>query len=244
MEQLGFTDSIFINLETASTPQHIAFLGIYDQSGAKDIVRFKDVLANFERRLHALPHFRTRLVQVPARFDRPYWIVDDEFDVEYHIRHLALPSPGDWRQLCIQVARLHSRSMDMNRTMWECYVIEGLDHVEGCAPGSFAVYLKVHHALVDGDLGQQIMTAIHDKEPYPPAPEYPDDEAASKEADAFKAPILGGSELVARAPGQSHAPPGSQYPKRGQTYPEARKHCSADGKERVASAKPGAEDPV
>jgi diacylglycerol O-acyltransferase len=126
---------------TARTPQHAAFLGIYDPSSAKgDIVRFKHVLANFERRLHARPHFHTRLVQVPVA----------------------------WRQLCIQVARLHSRSMDMNHPMWECYVIEGLDPVEGCAAGSFAVHLKVHHALVDGDLGQQIMTAIHNMEPYPP----------------------------------------------------------------------------
>ena len=110
MEQLGYTDAIFINLETERTPQHIGFMGIYDPSTARDgVVRFKDVIKNFEGRMHSLPNFRTRLVQVPGRLDRPYWVVDDAFDVEYHIRHIALPQPGDWRQLCIQVARISSR---------------------------------------------------------------------------------------------------------------------------------------
>ena len=93
MKQLGYTDAIFVSLETKETPQHIAFMGVYDPSTAPGgVVRFKDVLANFEQRLNALPTFRTRLVEVPGRLDRPYWVVDDSFDVEYHVRHLALPS--------------------------------------------------------------------------------------------------------------------------------------------------------
>mgnify|MGYP003572004696 CR=1 FL=1 len=200
MKQMGYTDSIFISLETPTTPHHIAFMGIYDPSTAEGgKVRFKEVLANFEQRLQALPIFRTRVVQVPGWVDRPYWVQDDSFDVEYHIRHIALPQPGDWRQLCIQVARLHARGLDMKRPLWECTVIEGLHGIEGLPSGSFAIYVKLHHAIVDGDLGQHVMGVLHDLEPKPAAavPRSTSVEVAiTKE---FDGPRLGNVELLARA---------------------------------------------
>ena len=168
MKQLGILDSAFINLEQANTPQHVGGLGIYDPSTAPGkFVRFKDVIANFEQRLNRLPLFRTRLVEVPGGIDRPYWVKDANFDVEFHIRHIALPQPGDWRQLCIQVARLHARPLDMSRPLWECYVIEGLDNIANLPEGSFAVYTKMHHSLVDGAGGTSFMAALHDLEPDP-----------------------------------------------------------------------------
>jgi diacylglycerol O-acyltransferase len=200
MKQLGYTDSIFVSLETKETPQHIAFMGVYDPSTAPGgVVRFKDVMANFERRLNALPTFRTRLVEVPGRLDRPYWVVDDSFDVEYHVRHLALPQPGDWRQLCIQIARMHARPLDMKRPLWECNVIEGLNGVEGCPPGSFAVYVKIHHSMVDGDLGQRVLAVLHDMEPNPPPVEEESEQATADAAEEFKQPRLGDTELISRA---------------------------------------------
>jgi WS/DGAT/MGAT family acyltransferase len=175
-------------------------MGIYDPSTAEGgVVRFKDVLKNFESRLHALPLFRTRVVKVPGGLDRPYWVQDDSFDVEYHIRHIALPKPGDWRQLCIQVARLHARGLDMDRPLWECIVIEGLNNIEGCPPGSFAVYIKVHHAVVDGDLGQHIMGVLHDLEPNPTEPRAPSPEINVAITKEFEEPRLGNTELLTRA---------------------------------------------
>ncbi len=168
MKQLGVLDSAFINLEQRNTPQHVGGLGIYDPSTAPDgFVRFKDVIANFEQRLRQLPLFRTRLVEVPGGVDRPYWVKDANFDVEFHLRHIALPEPGDWRQLCIQVARLHSRPLDMSRPLWEAYIIEGLDNIPQLPEGSFAVYTKMHHSLVDGAGGASFMAALHDLEPDP-----------------------------------------------------------------------------
>ncbi|MEM8660568.1 MAG: wax ester/triacylglycerol synthase family O-acyltransferase [Pseudomonadota bacterium] len=168
MKQLGILDSAFINLEQTNTPQHIGGLGIYDPSTAPGgFVRFKDVIANFERRLSRLPLFRTRLVEVPGGIDRPYWIKDAHFDVEFHLRHIALPEPGDWRQLCILVARLHSRPLDMARPLWEAYIIEGLDKIPNLPPGCFAVYTKMHHSLVDGAGGSTFIAALHDLEPVP-----------------------------------------------------------------------------
>ncbi|HCD54933.1 MAG TPA: wax ester/triacylglycerol synthase family O-acyltransferase, partial [Halieaceae bacterium] len=166
MKQLGILDAAFINLERGSTPQHIASLGIYDPytaPGGK--VRFKQLIATFERRLDNQPLFRTRLVQVPGGLDRPYWVKDERFDVEFHLRHIALPNPGDWRQLCIQVARLHSRPLDMSKPLWEAYIIEGLDRIPGLPKGSFAIMVKIHHSLVDGMGGNSIAALIHDLVP-------------------------------------------------------------------------------
>jgi WS/DGAT/MGAT family acyltransferase len=163
MKQLGILDSAFVNLEQTNTPQHIGGIGIYDPSSAiGGFVRFKDVIASFERRLGNLPLFRTRLVEVPGGLDRPYWVKDANFDVEFHLRHIALPEPGDWRQLCIQTARLHSRPLDMSRPLWEAYIIEGLDNIPNLPKGCFAVYTKMHHSLVDGAGGSSFMAALHD----------------------------------------------------------------------------------
>lgn len=168
MKQLGVLDSAFINLEQPNTPQHIGGLGIYDPSTAPGgFVRFKQVISSFERRLATMPLFRTRLVEVPGGLDKPYWVRDENFDVEFHLRHIALPQPGDWRQLCIQAARLHARPLDMTRPLWEVYIIEGLDKIPNIPQGSFAVYTKIHHSLVDGAGSQGFMAALHDLEPVP-----------------------------------------------------------------------------
>jgi WS/DGAT/MGAT family acyltransferase len=168
VRQLGTLDSAFINLEQANTPQHIGGFGIYDPSTAKGgSVRFKDVISNYEARLKRMPIFRTRLVEVPLGLDKPYWVIDEHFDVEFHLRHISLPAPGDWRQLCILIARLHARPLDMKRPLWECYIIEGLDAIEGLPEGAFAVYTKMHHAMVDGSGSDSFMSALHDLEPVP-----------------------------------------------------------------------------
>ncbi len=176
MKQLGVLDSAFINLEHPNTPQHIGGLGIYDQSTAPGgTVRFKEVIASFERKLKKLPLFRTRMVQVPGGYDRPYWIRDDKFDMEFHLRHIALPKPGDWRQLCILIARLHARPLDMSRPLWEAYIIEGLDNIPHLPKNCFAVYTKMHHSLVDGAGGSSFMAALHDLEPIPSSNDEGDD---------------------------------------------------------------------
>ena len=166
MKQLGILDSAFINLEHKNVPQHIGSFGIYDQSTAPDgKVRFKSVIDHFQHQIKKIPLFRTRLIQSPGRFARPYWIVDKDFDVEFHLRHIAVSYPGDWRQLCILIARLHSRPIDMSRPLWETYVIEGLDKIEGLPEGCFVIYTKIHHSIVDGGGADEFMAAIHDLEP-------------------------------------------------------------------------------
>ena len=166
MEQLSSIDTTFINNESPDTPMHISSISVYDPSTAPEgKVRFKEIIERYEDAIYETPMLRRRLVEVPGNIDFPYWIEDPSFDIEFHVRHIALPQPGDWRQFYIQVARLHSRGIDMQRPLWEVYVIEGLNNLEGIPAGSFAVMQKLHHAAVDGDAVQRIFMALHDFEP-------------------------------------------------------------------------------
>ena len=176
MQQLSAQDASFVYLETPHTPMHIGSVGIYDPSTAPGgFVRFKDILRFIGERLGGARSFRQRLVRVPFDLDHPYWIEDPEFDLEFHVRHIALPKPGDWRQLCIQVARLHARPMDLTKPLWEFTVVEGLDNIEGLPPGCFALVSKVHHAAIDGMSGVEMSAAVHDLDASMTAPEKSDD---------------------------------------------------------------------
>ena len=166
MQQISGLDATFLFTETSNAPMHIGSVGIFDPSTAPDgIVRFKRIIQTAMERAHLAPYLRQRLVEVPFNADFPYWVRDESFDPEFHIRHIALPKPGDWRQLCIQVARLQSRALDRSRPLWELYVIEGLDNVEGIPPGCFALVTKLHHAAIDGVGSQAIATAMCDATP-------------------------------------------------------------------------------
>jgi WS/DGAT/MGAT family acyltransferase len=187
MKQLTGHDASFLYLETPNAPMSGGSLNIYDPSTAPGgRVTFKGILRHFESRLHLAKSFREKLAYVPFGLDHPWWVEDKDFDLEYHVRHIALPQPGDWRQLCIQAARILSRPLDMSRPLWEVYVIEGLDNVAAVPPGSFALLSLGHHASMDGVSGMEMITAIHDlaadTEPPPPVePWRPDPEPSAQE---------------------------------------------------------------
>ena len=175
MRQLQGMDASFVALETRNSPMHIGSILIYNPETAPGgFVRYKDILRFFQSRLQLSKTVRQRLVKVPFDLDYPYWIEDKEFDLEYHVRHVALPKPGDWRQLCIQAARIFARPLDLTRPPWEFTVIEGLDNVPGVAPGSFAMVSKVHHSAIDGMSGMDLMQALHTLDPNTPPPNEPD----------------------------------------------------------------------
>jgi WS/DGAT/MGAT family acyltransferase len=172
---MGGQDASFIYNEAPRMPMHIAGLAIYDPSTAKGgTVTFKGILDHIRSRMALVPSYRERMVRVPFDLDHPWWLVDPDFDVEFHVRHIALPQPGDWRQLCIQAARLHARELDLDRPLWEMYVIEGLNHVEGVPPGSFAILTKTHHAAIDGVSGAELTAVINDLTPDAEPPVVPD----------------------------------------------------------------------
>ncbi|MEO6091822.1 MAG: wax ester/triacylglycerol synthase family O-acyltransferase [Novosphingobium sp.] len=174
MQQLGPQDAMYVYLETPTTPLQIGWLNVYDPATAPGgKVRFKAILDHVAQRLHTVPCFHQRLVRVPGDMDHPYWVEDEAFDLENHVHHVALPKPGDWRQLCILAARLFARPLDFSRPLWEFHVIEGLDSVEGFPKGSFALLAKIHHAAVDGVSGVEVTTHLHTTEPFAPPPSPP-----------------------------------------------------------------------
>ena len=172
MQQLTGMDASFLYAETPNAHMAGAGLAIYDPSTAPGgTVTFDDVLTFIRQRLHLARVFRQRLAVVPFGLDHPYWIEDPDFDLEFHVREIALPRPGSWRQLCVQTARLLERPLDLSRPLWETYVIQGLDEVEDVPPGSFAVVSKTHHAAIDGMSGIELMNALHERSPDEPPPE-------------------------------------------------------------------------
>ncbi len=168
MRQLTGHDAGFLYSDTTHSNANVTLLHIHDQSTADGgVVRFKSILAHVERRLHRAPLFRQRLLQVPLGLDHPYWVDDENFDLEYHVRHIALPKPGDWRQFCIQASRIHARALDADRPLWELYVIEGLDSFLDLPVGSFALMLKTHLAAVDMNMLGELSALLYDTSPRP-----------------------------------------------------------------------------
>jgi diacylglycerol O-acyltransferase len=164
MDQLNPQDAQFLYFQSEDNLTHLTTISILDQStvpGGK-VVRFKDVLEHIDSRLHMSPLFTRRLVHVPLELDFPYWVDDENFDLEYHVRHVRVPEPGDWRQFCIQMARYHSRTLDMSKPLWEMVVIEGLDNIDWLPEGSYAIATKIHHAAGDGKAIMDFFSALAD----------------------------------------------------------------------------------
>ena len=170
MQQLDAHDAAFLYAETDNANANVTLIQIYDQTTAPGgRVRFKSLLAHIGGRLHLVPRLRQRLVHVPFELDHPYWVEDEQFDLEYHVRHIALPKPGDWRQFCIQASRIHARALDLQRPLWEIYVIEGLDGLLNLPAGSFALLVKMHHAAIDLEHSDELLDLLHDATPTPRA---------------------------------------------------------------------------
>src|SRR3984885_1038800 len=159
MQQLTGLDASFLALETATTTGHVGGVCILDPSVAPrplTLARLTEVLGE---RLPLVPVLRRRLLNVPLGLDQPYWVDDPDFDIEYHVRELALPRPGSDAQLAEQVSRLHARPLDRSRPLWEVYLITGL------AKKRAAVYTKIHHAAIDGASGAELLAVLLDLTP-------------------------------------------------------------------------------
>ncbi|MBF8193363.1 wax ester/triacylglycerol synthase family O-acyltransferase [Nonomuraea sp. K274] len=159
MPQLTALDAQFLHFETATNIANIAGLAILEG----DLNR-ADLQAMLERRLPYVPALRRKLAPVPFGLDHPYWEQEDDLDLDYHVREIGLPPPGDDRQLADQVSRLHARRLDRGRPLWEIYLLHGL------AGGRMGLYTKIHHAAVDGIGGADVLAALLDTTPEPAPP--------------------------------------------------------------------------
>jgi WS/DGAT/MGAT family acyltransferase len=160
MRQLTSLDASFLALESSNQTGHVAGLTILDPSTTKSgELTFEDIRNLMEERLPLLPPLRWRLVEVPFGLDYPYWLDDPEFDLDFHVRELALPPGGAKEKLAEQVARIVSRPLDRARPLWELYLIHGLEN------GHKALLTKIHHSMVDGLSGAEIMGVLFDLQP-------------------------------------------------------------------------------
>jgi WS/DGAT/MGAT family acyltransferase len=160
MRQLTSLDTQFLALETSRQSGHVAGLAILDPSTAPGgKLELADIEYLIAERLPLLPPLRWRLAEVPFGLDYPYWVDDPDFDLAFHVRELALPAPGTDEKLAEQVARIVSRPLDRARPLWELYLIFGLEN------GMVAMLTKIHHSLVDGMSGAEIMGVLLDLTP-------------------------------------------------------------------------------
>ena len=168
MRQLTALDQQFLALEDSRHVGHVGALAVLDPSTAPEgRLTLEDLQTLIAERLPLVPPFRWRLVQVPLHLDYDYWVDDADFDLDFHVRELALPPGGTELKLAEQVARIFARPLDRSRPLWEIYLIHGLPE------GRVAVMTKIHHAVVDGMSGNEIQGALLDltpegREPPPP----------------------------------------------------------------------------
>jgi diacylglycerol O-acyltransferase len=187
MRQLTGLDAQFLALETPRQAGHVGALAVLDPSTRPDgKLELEDLQAMLAERMPLLPPFRWRLKTVPFGLDYPYWIDDPDFDLEYHVRELAIPAPATDEKIAEQVARIFSRPLDRARPLWELYLIHGLEH------GNVGLLTKIHHSAVDGMSGAEILSVLLDLSPDGREPPPPSGNGAGDREP-------GGFEMLARA---------------------------------------------
>jgi WS/DGAT/MGAT family acyltransferase len=160
VSRLSASDARFYHLENTSTPMYVGSLAILRKPRAG--LSYETLLATVERRLPQIPRYRQKVREVTLGLARPVWVDDRDFDITYHIRRSALPSPGSDAQLHDLVARLGSRPLDKTRPLWEMYLVEGL------TKNRIAIYTKSHQALVNGMTALEIGHVVADRTQKPP----------------------------------------------------------------------------
>ncbi len=188
MQQLSSFDAAFLYLESPTSHMHVGSLAIYDPATSPDGWSFEKVRRVYADRIHIVPQFRRRLVEVPLQLDHPSWVDDPDFDLGWHVRRIGVPPPGGPAELATVTSELIATKLDRDRPLWEVWVIEGL------ADGTVAVLSKAHHAAIDGVSGTQIVAAMLDWSPEVAAAPPPDEQPPPS-------PVPGDAEMLVRAAG-------------------------------------------
>jgi diacylglycerol O-acyltransferase len=191
MDRLSALDVSFLANESSSSHMHVGGICIFEGPPPS----YDDLLDHIHSRLPLVPRFRQKLAYPPAPTGRPFWVDDPAFNLEYHVRHSALPSPGSEEQLRNMAARVFSQQLDRTKPLWELWMVQGLTRKR------FAFVTKTHHALVDGVSGVDIATVLFDVKPVP--------EPAEPDRDWAPGPTPSSAQLLAKdAAGALRAPIG------------------------------------
>src|SRR6266851_4755514 len=178
-ERLSSLDSLFLELEDRTAHMHVGAVAVFEGKAPP----YRDLLQLIEARLHRVPRYRQRVQFVPFKQGRPVWIDESQFDLEYHVRHTALPAPGGDEELKRLAGRLFSQALDRDKPLWELWLVEGLGGdgsagdgrtpKAGASGDRFAIISKTHHCMLDGISGVDLATVLMDTEPSTEAPAAP-----------------------------------------------------------------------
>jgi diacylglycerol O-acyltransferase len=157
MDRLTAVDASFLTNEDSASHMHIGGVLIFEGPPP----RYTDFVDHVRSRLHLVPRYRQKLAFPPAQTGRPFWVDDPNFNLEYHIRHSALPAPGSEEQLRNIAGRLFSQQLDRSKPLWEIWLVQGLEKKR------FALIIKTHHCVIDGISGIDISTVLFDLKPVP-----------------------------------------------------------------------------
>lgn len=195
MERLTGLDAAFLSLETPSNHMHLMAVAVLDPTDVPGGFTAETVKRLIENRLDTLPPFRRRVVRVPFGLHHPLWIEDPGFDIDFHIRQVAVPEPGGPRELAAFVGEVAGWPLDRDRPLWQMWVVEGLEH------GHAALVAKVHHAAVDGASGVEVLASLVDLEPTPVATPEASDEPWHADRVPGDIEMIGASMVsIARQP--------------------------------------------
>ena len=179
-DRLSPMDASFLHIEDRVSHMHIGSIAIFEAPEPP----FGDVVARIEGKLPLVPRYRQVVREVPLELGRPVWVDDPDFNIDYHLRHTALPAPGGEEELRRLVGRVMSQQLDRTKPLWEIWVVQGLED------GRWAMVAKTHHAMVDGVSGTELLTVVMDTSPQA-SPAVPD--------DWHPAPLPSGARLAAEA---------------------------------------------
>jgi diacylglycerol O-acyltransferase / wax synthase len=189
MDRLSSVDTSFLTNESSSSHMHVGAIMIFEGPAPS----YDDLLDHVRGRADAVPRFRQKLAYPPAQTGRPFWIDDSNFNLEYHLRHSALPAPGSEEQLRRMAARVFSQQLDRSKPLWELWLVQGLTR------NRFALVTKTHHAVVDGVSGVDIATVLFDLNPVP-EPADPDRTWAPEPEPSAATLLAKGVEDLVRTP--------------------------------------------
>ena len=160
-DRMGPLDASFWHLEDAHASLHIAGIAVFEGP----VPAQAEIIEHFRRRLHLVPRYRQKMRTVPFNLDRPVWVDDPAFELSYHVRRTAVAAPGGDTQLQALLGRLMSQRLDRERPLWEAWIVEGLED------GRWALVSKLHHSMVDGIAGMDVLSRFMDVTPDAPQPD-------------------------------------------------------------------------
>ena len=212
MDRMNPLDSMFLDVEDGTTHMHIGSCSVFEGPAPG----YDEIVALIASKLPLIPRYRQVVRFVPGRLGRPVWVDDRHFNLDYHVRHSALPPAGSGTDLNTLMGRLMSQELDRHRPLWEAWMIEGLPDDQ------WAIISKVHHCMVDGVSGTDLITSLLDTTRQAPQPAPDNWMPAAEPSD------VGAHRRLARPPGHQ---PGRAGPRpadaRTRTRASSRHTCAA-----------------